>query len=118
MMFRIWLKQNTTETFGPESYVFLWGFQLPCFHQLAIALVLLKVIFYFGPFLGAFWGLFLFFSRILKQMQEALHVPPCGSLLMFLESMTLDSLIFSSCRRNPMRLCPKQNMNRVDWQGT
>ena len=26
-----------------------------------IPLVLLKVIFYFGPFLGAFWGYFLFF---------------------------------------------------------
>ena len=32
-------------------------------------LVLLKVIFYFGPYLRAFWGLFFIFSRVLKQIQ-------------------------------------------------
>ena len=32
-------------------------------------LVLLKVIFYFWPFLRAFWELFFIFSRVLKQIQ-------------------------------------------------
>ena len=35
--------------------------------QVFIFLVLLKVIFYFHPYLGAFWGLFFF--RFLKQIQ-------------------------------------------------
>ena len=33
-------------------------------------LVLLKVIFYFWPFLRAFWGLFYIFLGILKQIQD------------------------------------------------
>ena len=33
-----------------------------------IFLVLLKVIFYFWPFLRAFWGLLFIFSRVLKQI--------------------------------------------------
>ena len=31
-------------------------------------LVLLKVIFYFWPFLRAFWDVFFFFSKVLKQI--------------------------------------------------
>ena len=34
-----------------------------------LILVLLKVIFYFWPFLRAFWCFVLFFSRVLKQIQ-------------------------------------------------
>ena len=34
-----------------------------------ISLVLLKLIFYFWPFLRAFLGLFFIFSRLLKQIQ-------------------------------------------------
>ena len=37
-------------------------------------LVLLKVIFYFHPYLGAFWGLCFIFFRFLKQIQ--VYTPP------------------------------------------
>ena len=35
-------------------------------------LVLLKEIFYFWPFLRAFWGIFFIFSRVFKQIQVIL----------------------------------------------
>ena len=41
-------------------------------------LVLLKVIIYFVPFLGAFWGNILNFIRLVRQIQvnqETSHVP-------------------------------------------
>ena len=37
-------------------------------HQLMFFFVLLKVIFYFHPFLGGFLGLCFIFSRLLKQI--------------------------------------------------
>ena len=40
-------------------------------------LVLLKVIFYFWPFLKAFWGIFFIFSRVLKQIQDVLRTYGC-----------------------------------------
>ena len=40
-------------------------------------LVLLKVIFYFWPFLRAFWGLFFIFSRVFKQIQDCVLFSRC-----------------------------------------
>ena len=57
-------------THPPVSVTLLWskkgGLQLACS---LVFLVLLKVIFYFHPFLGAFWGLFFIFGGFLKQIQ-------------------------------------------------
>ena len=49
-----------------------------------ISLVLLKVIFYFGPFLGAFWGSFFIFLRLLKQIQVHIIVHESHNLLIYI----------------------------------
>ena len=47
-----------------------------CFGQ-SLALLLLKIIFYFVPYYGTFWGsLFIIFSRLLKQIQAGFCFSP------------------------------------------
>ena len=60
----------------------IWVYLFSCFSPFK-NLVLLKVIFYFHPYLGAFWGLFFIFVRFLKQIQEKESwqvIHPMGSM--------------------------------------
>ena len=78
-----------------------------------VFLVLLKVIFYFHPYLGAFWGLF-YFSRLLKQIQvfqgqQKHETTCCFSFLLvifhwfFLGSRVLHSFCQGLCGCQPPR---------------
>ena len=67
----IFAKLQGKESCRSWNFVFVSRicFSFFCFGFGVVFLVLLKGIFYFWPYLRAFWGLFFIFSRVLKQIQ-------------------------------------------------
>ena len=61
--------------------------------QRILDLVLLKVIFYFWPFLRAFWGLFFVFSRVFKQIQVEQQV------ILGIFSSVFECFVFAKTKR-------------------